>query len=61
MITLLLDCIEWLDGDFVFFGLLALFKHWVQDEQRVDVDTLIAYIAKLSFNGPLRLIASDNI
>ncbi|WP_105994713.1 TetR/AcrR family transcriptional regulator [Staphylococcus simulans] len=46
---------------YVCGSMLALFKQWVQDEQRVDVDTLITYIAKLSFNGPLRLIASDNI
>ncbi|PTJ02512.1 TetR family transcriptional regulator, partial [Staphylococcus simulans] len=44
---------------YVSGSMLSVIKYWVQDEQRVDIDTLIQYISKIVFNGPLRLLATD--
>ncbi|MEB8127153.1 TetR/AcrR family transcriptional regulator [Staphylococcus succinus] len=37
-------------------AMISLIKHWVQDEQRMDPDTLVEHIFKIIFNGPLRLL-----
>lgn len=42
---------------YVSGSMAGIVKHWVKDEHRVDVDTLIQYISRIVFNGPVRLMA----
>ena len=42
---------------YVSGSMAGIVKHWVTDEQRVDVDTLIQYVSRIVFNGPVRLMA----
>lgn len=45
---------------YVSGSMLNVIKYWVQDDNRVDIDTLIEYISKIVFNGPVRLLAMDH-
>lgn len=38
---------------------ISFIKHWVQDENRMDVDDLADILFKIIFNGPLRLMANQ--
>ncbi|KRG08220.1 TetR/AcrR family transcriptional regulator [Staphylococcus sp. NAM3COL9] len=39
---------------------VSFIKHWVQDEDRMDPDTVVDYLFKIIFNGPLRLMANQH-
>ncbi|GEP78964.1 TetR/AcrR family transcriptional regulator [Staphylococcus carnosus] len=45
---------------YVTGSMISVIKYWVQDENRMDVDTLIKYISRIVFNGPLRLVAGSH-
>lgn len=38
---------------------ISFIKHWVQDNNRMEPDTVADYLFKIIFNGPLRLIANE--
>jgi len=39
---------------------VSFIKHWVQDEDRMEPDTVVDYLFKIIFNGPLRLMANEH-
>ena len=45
---------------YVTGSMISVIKYWVQDENRMDVDTLIKYVSRIVFNGPLRLVAGSH-
>lgn len=45
---------------YVTGSMISVIKYWVQDDNRMDVDTLIKYVSRIVFNGPLRLVAGSH-
>ena len=41
-------------------AMISFIKHWVQDEDRMNPETVVDYLFKIIFNGPLRLMANEH-
>ncbi len=41
--------------------MISIIKYWVLDEDRMPPDELVNHIFKIIFNGPLRLMANEQV
>lgn len=46
---------------YTYGAMISIIKYWVLDEDRMPPDELVNHIFKIIFNGPLRLMANEQV